>query len=51
MNSPTPEAQCVKDIFQIQSPICGIHFSNNKSILQIRINCKETELDSTLDIS
>ena len=29
MKSPTPEAKCAKGVFQIQSPICGVTFSNN----------------------
>ena len=29
MKSPTPEALCVEGVFQIQSPICGVNFSNN----------------------
>ena len=32
MKSPTPEAKCAKGVFQIQSPICGVYFSNNVSI-------------------
>ena len=38
MNSPTPEAQCVKDVFQIQSPVCDVYFSNNILIPQTRVN-------------
>ena len=38
MKSPTPEAKCGKGAFQIQSPICGVYFSNNISITQIKIN-------------
>ena len=38
MKSPTPEAKCVKGVFQIQSPICGVNFSNNKSITQVSVN-------------
>ena len=42
MKSPTPEAQCAKGVFQIQSPIqfpiCGVYFSNNISIPQVRVN-------------
>ena len=29
MKSPTPEAKCTKTVFQIQSPIYGVNFSNN----------------------
>ena len=51
MKSPNPETQCPKDIFQIQSPICSVYFSNNLSIPQIRVNKRETELDSTSRIN
>ena len=37
MKSTTPEAKCAKDVFQIQSPICGVNFSNNESITQVRV--------------
>ena len=51
MKSPTPEAQCAKGVFQIQSPIqspiCGVYFSNNISVPQVRVNKGKTELDST----
>ena len=29
MKSPTPEAYCAEDVFQLQSPNCGVNFSNN----------------------
>ena len=29
MKSPTPEAYCAEDVFQLQSPTCGVNFSNN----------------------
>ena len=38
MKSPSPEAKCVRGVFQIQSPICGVNFSNNTSITQVRVN-------------
>ena len=38
MKSSTPEAQCAEDVFQIQSPICGVNFSNNVLIIQVRFN-------------
>ena len=38
MKSPTPEVKCAKGVFQIQSPICGVNFSNNISITQVRVN-------------
>ena len=38
MKSPTPEAKCAKDVFQIQSPICGVNFSNKISITQMKNN-------------
>ena len=33
-----PEAQFAEGIFQIKSPICGVNFSNNISITQVRVN-------------
>ena len=51
MKSPTPEAQCAEGVFQIQSPICDVYFSNNISIPQVRVNKRETELDSTFETS
>ena len=35
MKSPTPEAKCTKTVFQIQSPIYGVNFSNNLSKNQV----------------
>ena len=51
MKSLTPEAQCAEDVFQIQSPICGVYFPNNISILQVRVNKMKTELDSAFETS
>ena len=49
MKYPTQEAQCAEGIFQIQTPICGVNFSNNISIPQVRVKKRETELDSTFE--
>ena len=38
MKSPTSEDKCAKGVFQIQSPICGVNFSNNISITQVSVN-------------
>ena len=38
MKSPTPETKCAEGVFQIQSPICDVNFSNNISITQARVN-------------
>ena len=38
MKSPTQEEKCVEGVFQIQSPICGVNFSNNISTTQIRVS-------------
>ena len=38
MKSPTTKAKCAKGICEIQSPICGVYFSNNISIAQVRVN-------------
>ena len=49
MKSPTPEAKCAEGVFQIQSPICGVNFSNNISITQVRVNESKNLLDSTFE--
>ena len=51
MKSTTPEAQYAEGVFQIQPPICGVYFPNNISILQVRVNKRETELVLTFDTS
>ena len=51
MKSPTPEAQCAEGVFQIQSPISDVYFSNNISVPQVRVNKRETEVDSTFETS
>ena len=51
MKSPPIEAYCAEGVFQIQSPICGINFSNTILITQVRINEREIDLDSTFEIS
>ena len=38
MKSSIPEKKCAKAVFQIQSPICGIHFSNDLSTTKDRVN-------------
>ena len=38
MKSPTQETKCAKGVFQIQSPIGAVSFSNNISITQVRVN-------------
>ena len=37
MKSPTPETKGAKGVFQIQSTICGVTFSINISITQVRV--------------
>ena len=51
MKSLTPEAKCAEGVFQIQSPICSVNFSNNRSTTQVRFNERKTELDSTFETS
>ena len=51
MKSPTPETQYAEGAFQIQPPIYGVYFTNNISILQVRVNKSEAELDSTFETS
>ena len=50
MKFPTPEVQCADGVFQIQSRICDVYFSNI-SVPQVRVNKRETELDSTFKTS
>ena len=38
MKYSTPEAKCAKGVLKIQTPICGVKFSNNISITQVRVN-------------
>ena len=38
MKSLTLEGKFAKVVFQIQSPICGVKFSNNISISQVRVS-------------
>ena len=45
-NLHPPEAECVKDVFQIKPPASGVNFSNNMSIPQDRVNMSETENDT-----
>ena len=37
-NPQPPEAKCAEGVFQIQSPIYGVNFSNNISVIQARVN-------------
>ena len=50
MISPAPEAKCAKSVFQIQSPICGVDFSNNMSITQVRVNERKNNLTLPLKL-
>ena len=45
------EKYCAKDVFQIQTPISSVNFSNNISIPQVRINIRETKHDTTFKTS
>ena len=45
------EALCAEDVFQIQPLICGINFSNDTSIHQVRLNKSEIELGSAFETS
>ena len=51
MKSPTPEQKCAKGNFQIQPPICGVNFSNNISMTQVRVNERKNYLGSTFETS
>ena len=45
---PTPETECAEGVFQIQAHICGIKFSSNISINEVRVNEKKTNLNQRL---
>ena len=51
MKLPTPETQCAEGVFRIQPSICGVYFSNNISIPQVRMKKRKTELDSNFETS
>ena len=51
MKSPSPEAEYAEGVLQIQSPVCGVNFSNNILTTQVRINETETEFESTFETS
>ena len=44
MKSPTREPHCPEGVFQIQSPICCVNFSNNIAITQVWFNERKTSL-------
>ena len=50
MESPPPDAECAKSVFQIQPPIFGANFSN-MSITQASVSMSETEHDTTFETS
>ena len=47
MKSPTPEAKCAKDVFQIQYPNCRVNFSNNNESKNLLDSTFETSLKLT----
>ena len=47
MKSPMHSVERI--FLQIQLPICDFNFSNNRSIPQLRVSKRETELDSTYE--
>ena len=52
MKSPTPpHRHCVKGVFKVHPPVSGVKVTNNTSIPQVRVNTKETEHDTTFEIS
>ena len=50
MKSPTPEAYCAEDVFQLQSPTCGVNFSNNINNPG-QVQWDENLIDSTFETS
>ena len=48
---PQLSKHCVKGVFQIHPPVSGVNFTNNTSIPQFRVNVKETDHDTTFEIS
>ena len=52
MNSlPTEAYQCKGCFSEIHPPVSDVNFSNNISMLRVRVNIKKTEHDTTFDIS
>ena len=49
MKSPPPEAEWEKGIFQIQTLVFGVNFSNNMSISQASVNMSGIEHDITFE--
>ena len=50
MKCLTPEVQRAEGVFQSQSHICGVNFSNNISIIQVRVNERKTNLTKPLKV-
>ena len=50
MKCLTPEVQRAEGVFQSQSHICGVNFSNNISIIQVRVNEGKTNLTKPLKV-
>ena len=50
MKSPTPEAYYAEDVFQLQSPTCGVNFSNNINNPG-QVQWDENLIDSTFETS
>ena len=48
MKSPTQETKWAEGVFQIQSPICDVNFSNNISVNQVRVDVRKTNLTQPL---
>ena len=49
--NPHPRRHSSKGVFQIHPPVSDFNFSNNISELQVRANIRETEHDTTFEIS
>ena len=43
--NPQPKRHSIQDVFQIQSPICGVNVSNNMSITHVKVSERKTDLN------
>ena len=50
-NFHLPEAEFEKGVFQIQTLVSGVNFSNNMSVSQARVNMSKIEHDTAFKTS
>ena len=49
--NPRSSRHSAKSIFEIYPPVSGLNFSINMSVSQVRVKIRETERDTTFEIS